>query len=195
MSSLCSGSLSAARCSLYYLSDPSSFVYRDMAESAYRDEVAKVGPGQTKLTEGWKVLGLEKDRATEIFEETKALGFLSREELFKKDEEDEARAKAEAQEKAMEDLRNSIDKDGNLIDPDADDVDPDKLITDEDLNRDDDEDDGEDIPSSGLAKECGNCGYTLFIAKGREGKFFSSAFTCPQCGAARDQFKDVEIET
>ena len=163
-----------------------------MAESAYRDAVAEAGPGQTKITEGWKVLGLDKETATKIFEETKALGFLSRNELWKKEEEDAARAAMEAEEKAREDLRNSIDKDGNLIDPDAE-IDPDKRITDEDLNRDDD-DEEDSGPTSGGAKECGNCGYTMFIAAGREGRFFSSGFTCPECGAGRDQFKDVDID-
>ena len=46
---------------------------REMAESAYRDAVAEAGKGQDGLTDGWKVLGLEKDKATEIFEETKRL--------------------------------------------------------------------------------------------------------------------------
>lgn len=166
---------------------------KDMAESAYRDAVAEAGEGQTKMTEGWKVLGLDKETATTIFEETKALGFLSREELWKKEERDIARKQMEAEEKARQDLRNSIDKDGNIIDPDAD-VDPDKLITDEDLNQDYDDDEDDSEPTSGGAKECGNCGYTMFIAKGREGRFFSSAFKCPECGAGRDQFKDVDIE-
>lgn len=166
----------------------------EMAESAYRDAIAEAGKGQTKTTEGWKVLGLDKEKATEIFEETKALGFLNREELWKKQEEDAAFEEMQNRERAMEKLRNSIDKDGNIIDPDAD-IDPDKLITDEDLNQDYEEDkDGDDDPSTGLAKECGNCGYTMFIAKGREGRFFSSAFTCPECGAGRDQFKDVDID-
>jgi rubredoxin len=166
---------------------------RDMAESAYRDAVAEAGQGQTKITEGWKALGLDKDTATRIFEETKALGFLSREELWEKQEQDAARDAFAAEERAREELRNSIDKDGNLIDPDED-IDPDKLINPEDLNKDYEDDEDDSIPSTGGAKECGNCGYTLFIAAGREGKFFSSGFTCPECGAARDQFKDVDIE-
>ena len=163
-----------------------------MAESAYRDAVAEAGAGQTKLTEGWKVLGLGKETATRIFEETKSLGFLSRQELFAKDEQDlKAAARAEEQ-KIREDLVSSIDKDGNLIDPDSD-VDPDKLINPDDLDK-EIEDDDDDVPASGGAKECGNCGYTMFIAKGREGRFFSSGFTCPQCGAGRDQFKDIDVE-
>ena len=169
------------------------FVHRDMAESAYRDAVAEIGPGQTKLTEGWKVLGLSKETATSIFEETKRLGFLSRQELFVKDEKDmQAAARAE-EEKFRKDLIESVDKDGNLIDTDSD-VEPDKLITDEDLDKEIEDDDDDDAPTSGGAKECGNCGYTLFIAKGREGRFFSSGFTCPQCGSGRDQFKDIEVD-
>lgn len=169
---------------------------KEMAESAYRDAVAEAGPDQTKITEGWKVLGLDKETAEGIFEETKALGFLSRKELWEKEENDIARAEFEAEEKARQDLINSIDKDGNLIDPD-DDIDPDKMITDEDLNKykdDEEDDDGDDGPATGGAKECGNCGYTMFIAAGREKRFFSSAFVCPECGAGRDQFKDVQID-
>mmetsp|Transcript_15452 Transcript_15452/g.23454 ORF Transcript_15452/g.23454 Transcript_15452/m.23454 type:complete len:513 (-) Transcript_15452:72-1610(-) len=167
---------------------------KDMAESAYRDAVAEAGPGQEKMTQGWKVLGLDKETATGIFEETKALGFLSRRELWQKEEEDAVREQYEAEERLRQELRDSVDKDGNVIDPDAD-VDPDKVITDEDLNQDwEDDDAGDGEPTSGGAKECGNCGYTMFIAKGREGRFFSSSFKCPECGAARDQFKDIDVE-
>jgi rubredoxin len=169
------------------------FFHRDMAESAYRDAVAEAGKGQTKLTEGWKVLGLDKEAATRIFEETKKLGFLSRQELFEKDKKDMMKAVMDEEKKVREDLISSIDKDGNLIDPDSD-VDPDKLINPDDLDKDIEEDDSDDDVTSGGAKECGKCGYTMFIAKGREGRFFSSGFTCPQCGAGRDQFKDIEVD-
>lgn len=166
---------------------------KDMAESAYRDAVAEAGSGQTKLTEGWKVLGLDKETATRIFEETKKLGFLSRQELFEKDAMDMKKAALEEDKKVREDLISSIDKDGNLIDPDSD-VDPDKLINPDDLDKDIEEEEGDDDVSSGGAKECGKCGYTMFIAKGREGRFFSSGFTCPQCGSGRDQFKDIQVD-
>lgn len=166
---------------------------REMAESAYRDAVAEAGKGQDGLTDGWKVLGLEKDKATEIFEETKRLGFLSRDQLWQKEEDDDARAIFEAQQRVTQGLRDSVDKDGNVIDPD-DDIDPDMRITEEDLNKyKEDEDDGDDELAGPGAKECGSCGYTLFIAKGREGKFFSSAFKCPNCGAPRDQFKTIDV--
>lgn len=167
---------------------------KDMAESAYRDAVAEAGPGQTKITEGWKVLGLSKDTATEIFEVTESLGFLSRDELWAKEERDLIQKGINAEARLREELRNSVDKDGNLIDKDAD-VDPDKLLTDEDFDRvDDDDDEGDDGPQSGGAKECGECGYTLFIAAGREGRFFSSAFACPKCGAGKDKFKHIDVE-
>eukprot|EP00592_Proboscia_alata_P010455 CAMPEP_0194361544 /NCGR_PEP_ID=MMETSP0174-20130528/9109_1 /TAXON_ID=216777 /ORGANISM="Proboscia alata, Strain PI-D3" /LENGTH=441 /DNA_ID=CAMNT_0039133799 /DNA_START=258 /DNA_END=1583 /DNA_ORIENTATION=- len=39
-----------------------------------------------------------------------------------------------------------------------------------------------------MAQECGQCGYTMFVAKGREFKFFGEGFVCPGCGAAKDQF-------
>lgn len=169
---------------------------KEMAESAYRDAVAEAGPGQERTTEGWKVLGLDKETATTIFEETKALGYLSRDELWKKQANDAAHEQMMAEEARAQALRDSIDKDGNVIDPnDKDSIDPDKLITDEDLNQDwEDDKDDDGVASTGGAKECGNCGYTMFIAKGREGKFFSSSFKCPECGSPRDQFKDVDIE-
>ena len=86
-----------------------------MAESAYRDAVAEAGAGQTKLTEGWKVLGLDKETATSIFEETKRLGFLSRQELFEKDEQDMRDAAREEEQKLKQDLINSIDEDDNAL--------------------------------------------------------------------------------
>lgn len=50
-----------------------------------------------------------------------------------------------------------------------------------------DEDSASDGPTGSIF-ECGNCGYTLFPAKGREFKFFPDDFKCPECGAAKDQF-------
>merc|ERR1712100_592724 len=32
-----------------------------------------------------------------------------------------------------------------------------------------------------LTCECEECGYTLFIAAGREGKFFGDSYKCPEC--------------
>mmetsp|Transcript_68553 Transcript_68553/g.174051 ORF Transcript_68553/g.174051 Transcript_68553/m.174051 type:complete len:231 (+) Transcript_68553:122-814(+) len=38
---------------------------------------------------------------------------------------------------------------------------------------------------------CGGCGYTLFPARGREAAFFTANFKCPMCGAAKDEFFDM----
>jgi len=41
------------------------------------------------------------------------------------------------------------------------------------------------------AYQCGDCGYTIYPAAGREFKFFGSDFVCPACGAPKDRFSDV----
>ncbi len=41
---------------------------------------------------------------------------------------------------------------------------------------------------------CGDCGFTIFPAKGREGKFFPDNYVCPSCGADADQFFDTRGE-
>ena len=41
---------------------------------------------------------------------------------------------------------------------------------------------------------CGSCGYTIFPARGREGKFFPENYTCPSCGADAGQFFDTHGE-
>jgi len=143
----------------------------NMGEAAYRDAVAAAGPGQTKLTEGWKLLGLDKGTATRIFEETKELGFLSREELMEKERRDDL-----AEDEPDDSWKALVDKDGNVVGE----------VEEEDVS-------GDSAPS-GSVKECGNCGYTLFIAPGRDSKFFQSSFVCPECGAGRDQFKSVEFD-
>ena len=53
------------------------------------------------------------------------------------------------------------------------------------------EDDDAPVPQAtgAMTCECSGCGYTLFVAKGRESKFFPDGFACPECGAAKDTFK------
>jgi len=52
-----------------------------------------------------------------------------------------------------------------------------------------DDDDDEDIEmSTSNVYECGNCGFTLFVAQGRESKFYGSGFKCPECGASKKDF-------
>ena len=38
---------------------------------------------------------------------------------------------------------------------------------------------------------CENCGYTMFPARGREGKFFPKNFKCPNCDAPVEAFYDM----
>jgi rubredoxin len=38
---------------------------------------------------------------------------------------------------------------------------------------------------------CENCGYTMFPARGREGKFFPDDFKCPSCEAPKEAFFDM----
>lgn len=59
---------------------------------------------------------------------------------------------------------------------------------------DEDEDEPSEPSVTGAAGtheyECTKCGYILFPAAGRESKFFGAGFTCPQCGATKDEFVD-----
>lgn len=44
------------------------------------------------------------------------------------------------------------------------------------------------------AYQCGDCGYTLFPAAGREFKFYGDDFVCPACGAPKGKFDDLNSE-
>ena len=48
--------------------------------------------------------------------------------------------------------------------------------------------------ASGNVQECSECGYTLFVAQGRDFKFFNSDFKCPECGASKDKFKPPDMD-
>ena len=41
---------------------------------------------------------------------------------------------------------------------------------------------------------CENCGFTIFPARGREGKFFPDNYKCMQCGAPKEAFFDRREE-
>jgi predicted RNA-binding Zn-ribbon protein involved in translation (DUF1610 family) len=61
-----------------------------------------------------------------------------------------------------------------------------KLANPEEATKEDDT--SSSAPTSNVY-ECGNCGFTLFVATGRESKFFGDGFKCPECGAAKSEFK------
>ncbi len=39
------------------------------------------------------------------------------------------------------------------------------------------------------AYECSKCSYTMFVAPGRESKFFGDDFICPECGSDKSKFR------
>eukprot|EP00307_Rebecca_sp_RCC1486_P010229 CAMPEP_0119407104 /NCGR_PEP_ID=MMETSP1335-20130426/1148_1 /TAXON_ID=259385 /ORGANISM="Chrysoculter rhomboideus, Strain RCC1486" /LENGTH=200 /DNA_ID=CAMNT_0007431197 /DNA_START=39 /DNA_END=641 /DNA_ORIENTATION=+ len=49
----------------------------------------------------------------------------------------------------------------------------------------------EEAQSELKAFKCENCGYELYPARGREGKFFPSSFKCPMCGSPKESFYDM----
>ena len=137
-----------------------------MAEAAYRAAVATAGKNQSELTIGWEVLGLDEEVATKIFTEVAGAGFLT-----------QTQAKYAAKQQKFN------AKGGKFQEGDDKVKEP----------KDDDEDD--DISSaSGNVQECSECGFTLFVAQGRDFKFFNSGFTCPECGASKDKFKAPKME-
>jgi rubredoxin len=141
-----------------------------MAEAAYRTTVIGGGKDQTSLTSGWQVLGLDKETATRIFEGEAKEGFLTdREKMYG------------GQSRKYDKNGNIINKEGKLEDPEAQ-----KAAEEEEESAE---------PASNVY-ECSECGYTLFIAKGREFKFFGDDFKCPECGAEKDKFnaRDMDAE-
>lgn len=145
-----------------------------MGEAAYRAAVSAAGKNQEDLTIGWEVLGLDKEKATEIWTEVAKGGFVS---------DREAKYASKTAKQTYDSKGRKTDEEGKLENPDE--------ATDDD----DEEDGGDDAGLGGgtaNVQECTECGYTLFVAKGRDFKFFGSGFTCPECGAPKDKFKAVE---
>jgi len=136
---------------------------KTMGEAAYKSAVAAAGKGQTALTPGWEVLGLDKEMAQQIFDEVKNDGFLT------------------GAQKLYGGLNeHKFDGKGRKVDDKGDVLKPDEA----------DKEDDEDTPS-GAVYECSECGYTMFPAKGREFKFMPDDFKCPECGATKDKFVDL----
>ena len=130
-----------------------------MAEAAYRTTILEAGKNQKSLTPGWEVLGLDKEVATRMWEDEKKNGFVSdRETMYG------------GQTRKYDKYGRQIDEDGKLANP-------------EEANEDD-----EIEESTSNVYECGNCGFTIFVAEGRESKFFGSGFKCPECGAPKKDF-------
>jgi len=142
-----------------------------MAEAAYRNLIQKAEKSN-KLPEGWQVLGIEQDVALSIYREEKGAGFKT------------------FQEEIYGGANESYNKKGQRIDAEG------FVIEEADIEQNEKDAewgvDEEETASTSGAFECGNCGYTLFVAKGREAKFFGAGFKCPQCGAEKDQFTTLD---
>lgn len=127
------------------------------------------GKQQETLTVGWEVLGLTREVATRIFEEEAEEGFLSDREKMYGGQSTKYDAKGRI-----------VDKDGKLVDA-------------EDQKAADEEAEQESEPASNVYG-CTECGYTLFIAKGREFKFYGEDFRCPECDCGKDKFKARDLD-
>merc|ERR1711862_348496 len=116
------------------------------------------------LPTGWEVLGLTKEKAQSIFDELADQDFQSSvQQVY-----GGARQKYDSKGR-------KVDSDGNLID---------------EKDKEEAEREKESSSDTGDANvlECDECGYTLFVVKGREFKFFPESFTCPECGCGKDKF-------
>jgi len=138
-----------------------------MGEAAYKAAVQTAGKNQSELTIGWEVLGLDKETATTIFNEVAKDGFLTG-----------TQAKYGAKQQKFDAKGRKLDDDEKLVNP-------------EEAANDEDESVGS---ASGNVQECTECGFTLFVAQGRDFKFFNSGFTCPECGASKDKFKAPDMD-
>jgi rubrerythrin len=147
--------------------EPFALLYRvrAIAEAAYRTVVLQAGKNQSTLSPGWEVLGLNRDAATRIWDTEKKEGFLSdRESMYG------------GQTRKYDKQGRQVDADGKLANPEEAAAAAAQA---------------ESAPEGATSNvyECGECGFTLFIAQGRESKFYGTDFKCPECGAAKDKFK------
>jgi len=134
-----------------------------IGEAAYRTAVLEAGKKQKSLTIGWEVLGLKRETATRIFEDVAEEGFLT-----------DREAMYGGQSQKYDKKGRRLDSEGKLENPEEAD--------------DGDDDDADTEQEASNVYSCDSCGYTLFIAQGREFKFYGDDFECPECGAAKDKF-------
>lgn len=138
-------------------------LYRAMAEAAYRAAVQAGGKSQTSLTPGWETLGLDKETAQRVFDDEAEEGFVTDRETMYGGQTTKYDSKGRI-----------LDKDGKIADP-------------EEAAAAEKEVEEEEAVSN--VYECSECGYTLFVAQGRESKFYGSDFKCPECGAPKEKFE------
>ena len=138
-----------------------------MAEASYRSTVLAGGKNQKSLTIGWETLGLDREAAQRIWDEEAKEGFLT-----------EREAMYGGQTTKYDKKGRRLNKDGK----------PEAFPEGEGGGKADDDSDESKTPVSNVY-ECSQCGYTMFIAQGRESKFFGDDFNCPECGAPKEKFE------
>ena len=171
---------------------------KSMGETAYKAAVVARGKERAEeegLTVGWDVLGLDQATATSIFDEVMGGDFESDALSYYKYQSDSPEYdehgnlaidspfdEGKKEEDYYADLSESMKMARGLIDKDG------KRLYDAQGRI---KKTPATTPVPGTAVyECGNCGYTLFPAKGREFKFFPDDYKCPECGASKDQFSN-----
>ncbi|GMI51062.1 hypothetical protein TeGR_g11053, partial [Tetraparma gracilis] len=149
-----------------------------MAASAYKAMVVAAGDAEG-LVDGWAELGMTEEQALDVAEDAKEQGF-----------------KSDALDYYYQGPPTEYDDNGNEVHESVKkDDDPYADLTESQRA-------ARGLPKAGAAPapkkpepaegtsayECGECGYTLFPAAGREEKFYGPDFTCPNCNAGKDKF-------
>ena len=155
---------------------------RAMAERAYRDQaldelgsLSAAELAEAGLPDGWDLLGLAEADAQAIVDEVRAEGGSKRDYTKYYEEPSDEEIEADKDFKADALAAKLLAK--SLEDWDEDDEDGGAMKK-------------EPAAATGGVYECGECGYTLFVAKGRDFKFYGDDFKCPECGTGKDGFSD-----
>eukprot|EP00622_Pseudochattonella_farcimen_P000433 FR734926.1.p1 GENE.FR734926.1~~FR734926.1.p1 ORF type:complete len:166 (+),score=23.72 FR734926.1:1-498(+) len=148
-----------------------------LAETSLKSFVGQKGAVKVDLAaciaEG-RLLGVTKERATELFEEVTSPDFVSESDYYykQKNEEPEDDPAAALRESLMKETSGDDDTSAGGADDSA----------------------PSSSGSGNLIVECTfeGCGHTMFIAKGRESKFFGADYECPTCKSGKEFTKIID---
>lgn len=143
-----------------------------MGLSGYSNLIKEKGETDT-LPAGWQILGLTQEEALAIYEEERNKAFANEVDFIYEGVED-----------YYNDSGKRVDDDGNLLDE--------KDIKEEAEKAARGEPTGPAAQKKDGIFECGECSYTLFVAKGRGDKFYGAGFSCPECGCGKDKFEFID---
>ncbi|CAM9201679.1 unnamed protein product [Discosporangium mesarthrocarpum] len=140
---------------------------KDMAKIAFKKYIAD-NAGKS-VSGGWEVLGLTTQQAIKINEEVVSQGGFKN--FYETGGDPEAAAVRDPDGAALlKQLTEKMEDDAKEVKDERDPVKEGAL----------------------MSYECTVCGYKMFVAKGREFKFFGDDFKCPECGAGKNKFKVEE---